>query len=188
MTAEVQTSLILALYARAWGMPEFSRTMSKEAEQVTAYSFPQEALTRFATVGASGLKKDQASADFELFMVLPNDLAGATFDEVTSMLFDVVAYGVRPDVRMVPGYAVPPSPLVPKSWNTRALLIDEPVGEPEDLATMHIGPKHIDLLWVVPIYKSEYHYIQQQGVERFYELADGSEWSLVDPTRPALAL
>jgi hypothetical protein len=168
-------------------MPDFERTISKSDDRVTVYSFSDENLRRFATVGAATVRKsDGRATNFELFMVLPVDLAGANLDAVASLLFDVFTYGLKDDVQLQAGYVIPPSPLVPPQWNTRALLIDEPVGEPEDIATIHIRATHIDVWWVVPIYESEFQFIRMRGAEAFYELADAAERSLADPRRPPL--
>jgi hypothetical protein len=185
LSPAVRHGVTLAEYIRHWGRPRAEKSISKDDDRVSVYEFSN-GMRRFATVGASGIQKQDHPARFELFMILPTDLAGATSDEVMSLLFDIFTYGLRDDVVLRPGYAIPPSRLVPEAWHTRALLIDEPVGEPDDLSTMHFGSEHIELLWVVPIYDAEYHFIAQNGVERFYELADASEWSLSDPTRPSL--
>jgi hypothetical protein len=181
---------ILSLFTEHWGPPEVQRTTSRNDETVTVYGFRDRSapgLYRVVTVGASLVKRDDGElASFELFMVLPPDLGGATFTEVSSFVLDVFALGLERDVELSVGYRIAPTALMPAAWPARAILLDEPAGEPEELATFHVEGAHADLLWIVPIYESEYQGIDQHGLDWFYDLEEQSEWSLADPHRPPL--
>lgn len=183
-------SAILRRFIAEWGQPELKRTTSRNDEEVDVYSFPargERGVARVATVGASQVRRDDGEpASFELLMVLPRDLGGATFTEVSSFLLDVFAKGLKSDVHLRVGYTIAPTALAPREWPARALFFDEPAGEPEELATFHVDGLHVDLLWVVPIYESEYNGIRRLGLDWFYSLEEQSEWSLADPHRPPL--
>jgi hypothetical protein len=188
MTPEARRRAILRRFVDVWGEPELTHTIARGDDTVDAYGFParqNRRVFRVVTVGAAQVRRDDGEqAGFELLMVLPGDLGGATFNEVSSFMFDVFAYGLTSTAPLRVGGSIAPSPLVPQAWPTRALLFDEPAGEPEDLATFHVDGLHVDLLWVVPIYPGEYERIRQDGLDWFYDRERESEWSLADPHRP----
>ncbi len=187
---DARRDAILRRFIEAWGQPDVRRTTTRKDEVVDVHGFaarPGSSVYRVATAGAAQVRRDDGDlASFELLMVLPRDLGGATFTEVTSFLLDVFAHGLRQDVRLRPGFTIAPTPLAPTAWPARALLFQEPLGEPEELATFHVDGIHVDLLWVVPIHESEFEGIRQHGLEWFYDLDERSEWSLADPHRPPL--
>lgn len=176
-------------FVREWGTPQFQTTVERNDDVVDVYGFPahgERGVFRALTVGASEVRRtDGEFASFELMMVLPRDLGGTTFKQVSSLMLDVMAYGLTSTATLKIGYTFAPSPHVPSHWSARALLLDEPAGEPEELATFHVDGLHVDLLWIVPIYETEYEGIKQNGLEWFYDLEQKSEWSLADPHRPS---
>ena len=72
----------------------------------------------------------------------------------------------------------------PEGW-PKALLFDQPNGEPEELSCFHVGAQHINLLWVVPIHGAEYELIKKVGIESFDKAIQSIELSLVDVRRPS---
>lgn len=181
-------SAILSRFVTEWGEPELHTTVERNDDVIDVYGFPprgERGVFRAVTVGASEVKRKNGElAGFELMMVLPRDLGGATFKQVSSLMLDVMVYGLTSQTPLRIGYTFTPSPHIPSDWSARSLLLDEPAGEPEDLATFHVDGLHIELLWIVPIYDSEREGIQQKGLEWFYDLEEESEWSLADPHRP----
>ncbi|MCK8502402.1 suppressor of fused domain protein [Myxococcus fulvus] len=127
-----------------------------------------------------------SGARFEFLLVLPEDLGGATFEEVAGFLMDFVAHSRRDGVRVEPGRALPPSERVPKAWPTRALLVDEAVGEDEEFGGLHLGRQHLELCWLVPLHEAEYAFIQKEGFDAFSELLEASDVSPADVHRPSL--
>ncbi|MCY1077987.1 suppressor of fused domain protein [Archangium lansingense] len=122
----------------------------------------------------------------EFVLVLPPDLGGASFRSVASFVMDFVLYARQPEVNLRSGCTAPESKLLPAEWPTRAVMVTEPLGEPEELETLHVGTQHVNLWWLVPIHGAEYNLIQQQGIEAFHALEEASEWSLADVRRPPL--
>jgi Suppressor of fused protein (SUFU) len=187
---DVRRSIMLATYIKFWRMPDQRRVSRKGDDTVEVYSFPASEDTRvhrFVTIGASTVpRQDGRAASFELFMALPSDLGGAPFNAVTSFLLDVFVHGLRSDVVYSNGYTIAPTALAPPQWGATALLFDEPTGEPEEIATFHIGPTHVNVYWVIPIYASEFQLIQRDRVDAFFALAQSSDASLADPNRPPL--
>lgn len=188
---DLRRAVLLGGYVRAWGMPSKRTVARREREIVEVYSFPASATSRvnhYATVGVSASVREGrqgALAGWELCIVTPPDNGGASEDRVTSLLLDVMSYSLRSDTRIAAGQTIPPSLLLPSEWSARALLIDEPRGEPEWLAHAHVGVQHVSLLWLVPIHSDEQSLILEQGIEAFDEAESLSEWSLVDPNRPS---
>ena len=186
---DIRRTIILGGYMRHWGMPD-TRTISRRGdESVEIYSFPPKfggKVHRIATVGLSSQVRESGEvASYELCMVLPEGLGGATKDQVTSFIMDVAAYSLRRDVRFEIGRMIPETPLMPTSWLPRALLLDEPRGEPEEIASFQVGSQRVALIWLVPIHTDEYELIARAGLEAFDELDGRSEWSLTDPKRPS---
>ncbi|QSQ12529.1 suppressor of fused domain protein [Myxococcus landrumensis] len=185
---DLRRTVVLGAYMRHWGMPLDRQRFSRQTDVVEVYLFPATAespVARFATVGASSFAREGGTRS-EFLLVLPADLGGATFEEVAGFLMDFVLYSRRDDVMVQPGRGVPPSPLVPKSWPTRALLVDEAVGEDEEFERLHLGPQHIELWWLVPLHEAEYAFIQKEGFDAFSELLDASDSSPAEVHRPSL--
>ncbi len=77
---------------------------------------------------------------------------------------------------------MPETTLAPDGW-PKALLFDQPCGEPEELSCFHVGAQHVNLLWVVPIYGNEYDLIKEKGIECFDEAIQEIDLSVVDVRR-----
>lgn len=185
---DIRRTIILGGYIRHWGMPRDRIRFHKheDEEVVEAYLFPatsERRVARIATVGNSAFVREGVHR-CEFMLGLPEDLGEATFAQAAGFLMDFCLYA-RKRGRLFAGLTVPASPLVPTAWAPRALLLDEPRSEPEELTAVHVGEQHVDLWWVVPIYASEYQFINQKGVEAFDVLAEAHELSLADVRRPA---
>jgi hypothetical protein len=96
-------------------------------------------------------------------------------------------YSLRKDVNLHEGSTIPESPLAPKRWAARALLVDEPRGEPEYLVETMIAKELVKLWWLVPIHGAERELVLSKGLTAFDEAYSKSNWSLVDPGRPSIA-
>ena len=184
---DVRRTLILGGYIRAWGMPD-SRVVSRQgSDAIEVYSFPSPGspVHRFATVGVSALRRENGDrSDRELFMALPPTLGGAEFEEVTNFILDVCIYSLREDVDFARGQTIPPTDRAPSAWAARAALLDEPRGEPEELAQLRVGSQQVELVWIVPIHQHELELIHSKGLDAFDQLQELSDWSLADPNRP----
>ena len=190
-TNDVRRSVLLATYIRCWGMP-MHRVLSRHRETghvLEVYLFPSHEgvpLARLATVGVSSHACPTGTLDKELLMVLPADLGGATQDEVINFMLDIAAYAIHTREDIGPPFTVPETPLAPREWVPRALLVDQARGEPEELEEVELGNSEVEVLWVIPIHASEYRFIKASGIDAFDELANKSELSLVDIGRPPL--
>jgi len=187
LSLDIRRTVLLGAYIQAWGMP-LDRTISRKGDhRVEVYSFPHSGkarLNRYATVGVSGHSlPDGKVTNWELFLVTPEDDAGASSGEVVSFLLDVMAFSLCQNVRFEIGKAFDESPLAPKSWKARAFLLDEPRAEPEFLSEIHVGAECVKLIWVMPVHKDEFEIIKKSGIETFDEAAEMSEWSPADPRR-----
>ena len=108
-------------------------------------------------------------------------------DQINNYLFDVASYLLNTlGKQLTVGTTIPESPLAPNGW-PKALLFDEPRGEPEELSCFHIGSQHVDLFWLIPIYGSEHELIKEKGLDAFDKLDETEDISLVDINRPPLA-
>lgn len=181
---------MLARYIQHWGMPServVSRNESKST-QIEIYFFParsSEEVCRLATIGISGTPPESGDnqADWELLLTLPSDIAGESFETTSHFLLDVAVYSLRHDVGGNIGTLVPETPLAPRAWKPRALLFDEPRGEAESLATISVGAQDVRVLWIVPIFASEYSLIEDHGLDAFDRACEKATLSVVDVRR-----
>ena len=186
---DIRRTLILGVYLRHWGMPEYRWITRREDHAIEVYSFPprnEEVVHRFATVGVSAVNRENGEpANYELCMILPDELGGASAEEVVSVILDVAVHSYREDVRGEVGATIPETPLMPANWQPKALLFDELRGEPEELSHVSVGDQCIEVLWLVPIYADDRELIKNDGIEAFDLLDAQSEWSVADPKRPS---
>lgn len=184
---DIRRTILLSSYISAWGMPLTRRITTKEDFQVEVYFFPAKQdglINRYATVGVSGKGSGaNKSHNWELFMAVPSDNAGATQAEIENFMFDVMCFSLQDNVQFELGATFPETPLMPASWPARALLIDEPRAEPEFIESISVGEETVNLLWIVPIYKSEHDLIVNSGLADFDAATEKSEWSLAYPLR-----
>ena len=186
---DIRRTLLLGVYMHHWGMPEYRWISRRESHTIEVYSFPlrqDEVVHRFATVGVSAVnREDGKPANYELCMILPNDLGGASADEVVSLILDVAVHSYRKDVRCSVGATISETPLMPAKWNPKALLFDELRGEPEELSHVLVGAQSVEVLWLVPIYGDEQELIASEGIDAFDRLDAQTDWSVADPRRPS---
>lgn len=189
LVSDIRRTFILGVYMRHWGMPEYRWISRREDHAIEVYSFPprkDEVVHRFATVGVSAVnREDGQPANYELCMILPDELGGASAEEVVSLILDVAVHSYPKDVRCSVGATIPETQLMPAKWSPKALLFDELRGEPEELSHIAVGDQCIELLWLIPIYRDEYELIHSEGIDAFDHLDAQSDWSVADPRRPS---
>ena len=193
---DIKRSIILAEYIRCWGMPEARNIMPtnntlNKSEAVEVYIFPGEDMdqvSRVATIGLSSCTFSNGKyCNSELLMVLPYDIVDDEVDAISDYIFDISNHIINSLERnlgaedILPEHAIE---RVPEGW-PRALLFDEPRGEPNELNNFYIGMQHVKLSWAVPIFDSEYALIKNSGIESFDAAIQNAEVSLVEVRRDA---
>lgn len=184
---DIKRSIILAEYIKCWGMPEARNLMPHMP--VELYVFPGEDMdqvTRVVTIGLSSCKfTDDKTCNNELLMVLPFDVADDQWDSVSKYIFELSNYIVNTLGRNVKSEDLKEEAgSAPEGW-PKALLFDDPRGEPNELNQFYIGMQHVTLSWVVPIFGSEYDLIKTSGIESFDAAVTDAEVSLVEVRRDA---
>jgi len=182
---DIKRSIILAEYIKCWGMPEARNCMPHMP--VELYVFPGEDMdqvTRVVTIGLSSCKfVDDKTCNNELLMVLPFDVADDQWDSVSKYIFELSNYIVNTLGRNVKSEDLKEeTDSAPEGW-PKALLFDDPRGEPSELNQFYIGMQHVMLSWVVPIFGSEYDLIKTSGIESFDAAVTEAEVSLVEVRR-----
>jgi len=186
---DILRTILLSKYICHWGHPEKRLIAEKKGQRpVELYIFPGDEgskVVRFASIGISEQQGDSGEklCSHELLLVLPSNLGGAKKSDVSDFFFDVMAYSLRPDVTFVPERTVPETKLSPKIWRQKALLIDEPHGEADEVRSFDLGGNKVNLLWIVPIYGAEQQIINDKGVEWFDAEAEKEDLSIVDLAR-----
>jgi hypothetical protein len=116
-------------------------------------------------------------------MVLPFDVADDQWNSVSGYIFEISNYIVNTLGRNVKTEELKEeSDHAPEGW-PKALLFDDPRGEPNELNQFYIGMQHVTLSWIVPIFGSEYNLIKASGIESFDAAVTDAEVSLVEVRR-----
>jgi hypothetical protein len=182
---DLRRTIILSRYIHHWGIPDYRVVSRKGSDVVEVYSFPPSSgsvVHRFATIGVSAHKKQTGEhLDYELLTVLPPGLGGASIKQVADFLLDVFAHGLRSDVHYRNGCIIPEITVMPDCWRTRAAMLDEPLGEPEELSVFHVGAQHVTLYWVIFLHQAEAAFISSHGLEEFDRLVKSTGTNLIDP-------
>jgi Suppressor of fused protein (SUFU) len=195
LVQDIQRTIILFKYIKYWGMPDFRIISRKDEDEIEIYSFPpinNSGIHRFATIGVSEIYNLEQNLtninDYEFVMILPRCLGGASDIEVMSFMMDIVAYFRELKIPLNEGTIIPETPLAPQTWKPRAILIDTPRGEAEELENHQVGSHVINLYWLVPVYKNEYDLIKERGLNEFDHLCEQSDLSPADVNRSSFIL
>lgn len=184
---DIRRSVILSRYLKYWGIPEDRKSLSLNNSTVELYVFPGEDMdqvTRFATIGLSSCQmNDKTHCNSELLLVVPYETGHEQHEEINQYLLSISSYILNTLSRNIKAEdIIPPFTLAPNGW-PKAILIDEPRGEPEELASFPISEQHVSLHWLIPIFDEECTMIQTEGIEAFDQAIDEMSISLVDTTR-----
>lgn len=68
------------------------------------------------------------------------------------------------------------------------LFVDTARGEPEHFDNILIGDQVVKLLWIIPIFESEYAFISKKGLIAFDDLCLNQELSIIDLNRKPFTL
>ncbi len=199
LSFDIKRSIILAEYIKCWGLPETRYIMAKSEDlsitmPIELYVFPGEDMdqvSRVATIGLSACTFNHGqSCNSELLMVLPYDVVDDEIEAISNYIFEISAHIINTLGRNLKPEEVISENLkneieaMPEGW-PKALLFDEPRGEPNELNYFHIAMQHVKLAWVIPIFASEYDLIQNRGIEAFDAAVDEAAISLVEVRRGA---
>lgn len=187
---DIRRSIILSQYLQHWGLPETREIIQQGDHPIELYLFPGEdvdQVSRIATIGLSSCHFDNGlQCHSELLMVLPFDIVSDQAKTLSDFLFNIAKHLLNSNNRTIPPQNIVLSShldsTVPSNW-PKALLFDDPIGEPDTLHRFYIGTQNVQLRWVVPIFESEYHLIKNQGMEAFDQAVEDSDVNLVDPKR-----
>lgn len=184
-------SILLGHYIRYWGRPSFKKSTAKDGLiPISAYCFEHSAnnqeIMYFSTIGLSfQRKKDGTFQKQEFFIVLPKQEV-TDADIVLNYLLDICVHLVNNCPRQTPPSLLN-SLITPDCWQLDWLLIDEPLGEPEDFAELpELSEFKPDILWIIPIASSEADYIREEGIEAFEAVCRNQSIDLINPNRPAV--
>lgn len=190
---DVYRTIVLGHYIQYWGLPTYRRVVRQGADRPSfeVYAFPSTGTGRpfrIATVGlAEKIKADGEREGKEYYMALQDDFGGATLEEVFDYLVATVTLIVAEEDRSSLPRVLKPSVPVLAKWAATALLIDEANAERDGFETVCIACQFdVQIAWLVPLRDAEYQLILEQGVEKFDELVQASEQSLIDPNREGL--
>ncbi|WLQ14316.1 suppressor of fused domain protein [Hahella aquimaris] len=185
---DIRRSVILYHYIAQWGQP-ITRTISSNKNSsvdVEVYEFfsKDDEIYRIATIGISGQSIEaNGLANWEFLLSLPADCGGVGSTEIVNYLLDIMAYSLRSDVEVKAGNTIPETPLAPAPWTTKAVLFDEPRGEPEEMSSFIVGNQVVNLIWLVPVTEEERLFIKRCGIDEFDKRESISEYSLIDVKR-----
>ena len=182
-------SIVLNHYMQNWGMPEHRVISVREesGDKIIVYDFPCNAkneVSRIATIGVSLQKGVAGNVGCEYVFVLPCDYGGASLEQVFNYILDISAHTISEIEDPTPPRVMPPSNLAPDKWGANAMLFDELRGENEGFHSILFGDVFkTQFIWGIPIFKSEYEMILENGIEFFDALESESEVSIIDVNR-----
>lgn len=191
LSFDIRRSILLSSYIKYWGQPSNRIISLKENSSfgVEIYEFPpnKDSIFRFSTIGLSAQKVNNKDfSNWEFLFCLPEDIGRNDNSVTKNYLLDIMAYSLRSDVKIQIGTTIPESNLAPKPWKTKAILIDEARGEPEEMSCFKIGHQEVNLFWLIPITEAERQYIKKYGVTMFDHLESKSKFSLLDVNRQSM--
>lgn len=184
-TFDVARSIFLGRVIPHFGIPESRRTLKGKNNTVEILKFPSQSLVRFVTFGlslAEGRCGDRIGR--ELLFVIPQEASEEDQRSAFAFLVDVCAHVLELEQRLEVPSMSPPSKVSP--WEMKAILFDEPRGEPEDLESIPTGSGDAKLTWVVPLHESEWKLATQRGLETLDEYFEANSVDLVDIHRRSL--
>lgn len=181
-------SILLSHYIKYWGRPSFKKSIIKDRNiPISAYCFENsinnKEIMYFSTIGLSFQEKiNNTFQKQEFFIVLPKQEV-KDVNIILNYLLDICVHLVNHC-----DYQIPPSLLksfiTPNSWKLDWLLIDEPLGEPEDFLELpELFEFKPDILWIIPIDISEANYIKEKGIEAFEIFCRDQSIELINPNR-----
>ena len=187
---DVRRSIILSSFISEWGFPVTWEPCRLATGCVEIYSFepvqPQR-VARVATVGVSSLvRADGKRLPYELMLALPHDLAGASVDDITVMLMNIVSAHFSGNFELTVDALANVSAFTPTTWSTTHIWIQEPLAEPETLTPWNINGQEVELLWLIPLFSSEATYICKNGTEAFDSIWYSHGSILSNPLRQPL--
>ena len=191
LASDTRRAVILGTYVRLWGVPETRVVLRREADPpIEIYRFPagDSPVARLATCGLSAqARAHDLGQGWELLLTLPPDWGGGGGAERASRyLADLATRSLGTDVRPRQGTTTRGSRLAPEGWPP-ALLLDEPLGEPEELAVLHVGSQHVEILWVIPVFAEEADRILVEGPDWLHHADDPDDLGLPDVHRRSRA-
>ncbi len=193
---DIKRSVILAEYIKCWGVPESRNIVSIKSPQIKEeaieiYIFPGEDMdqvSRVATIGLSSyIFPNGKRCNSELLMVLPYDIVDDEIEFINNYILSICSYIIITQERNLEPEEIVSEEIgenAPDDW-PKALLFDEPRGEPSELNNFYIGMQHVKLSWLIPIFSSEYELIKNNGIESFDAAINEEAASLVEVRRDA---
>jgi hypothetical protein len=189
LVQDIRRTIILSRYINEWGMPEKRILSKKDDDVIEFYSFPptqKNLVWRIASIGMSGISQTISINSFEFLFVIDKDIKDVFFEDICNFLMDLFAHSLRVDISFEPEKTIPETQLMPSSVFPKAILLDEPRGESQDMEKFIIGKQEVKLLWVIPIYGSEQQLIVKNGIDEFDKLQEKSKCSLSNIHRSPL--
>ena len=183
-------------YAGVWGPAVEAVSVRHEATgaqiNVLVFAKVDESEVRFATHGLALARDAEGELlQLELLLTAERDLAGVEPRAAVDFVFDVAATLLTHSLRLVPPVLMPPSDVSP--WVASALLFDEPLREPEQIAALEADGVHVHLVALVPIHPEEYDYLDSadstaEAVDTLAATMDLGWTDLHRPPSPAVWL
>lgn len=184
---DIRRSIILSRYLEHWGLPESRKVIEHKEARIELYFFPGEDMdqvSRLASIGFSSCRFDSdLRCNSELLLVIPFDVSLNQTEAINIYLANIIGHLL--DTRSSNIRAqdlIPASNFAPADW-PKAVLLDEPSGEPDILRSFYIGTQQVHLSWLIPISESEYQLIKTQGIASFDDAVEAQGLQLLDPRR-----
>ena len=183
-TTDIIRALILSKYINEWGQPEYRKILhTPKGVNVEIYFFPGKEVFRFSTVGLSSVIRQDGQAINCEWMLATSATTKRDRHQIFDYICDLIAHFIENcrdnNIPRIMGE----SKLAPKKWTAKGILIDELLGEDENLSPINIGRRQIYIRWLIPLRQKEIDFILKNGIEAFDMKVNESEISVIDPER-----
>ena len=169
-----------------WNEPKSRFVFERPTNNVEIYKFHDVYgdydMFYFASCGASFDSIGEGRNLYELCFGLPEDLGGATDEEVSVLMMNIIEHSYREGVRFAPHILLPPVEFAPRCWKANSLLTDHPRWAQQ--YTIQSYDEQIEILQLIAINPQEFASAAREGLINLHRVLQSVDVSvLYNPNR-----
>lgn len=183
---DVRRCSTVNLFMEYWNEPKSRFVFERSDNDVEIYKFHdiygEYDMFYFASYGASLDFVGSRRKLYEVCFGLPEGLGGATDEEVSILMMNIIEHSYREDVRFSPHEVLPPVSFAPNCWKANAFLLDHPRWAEDN--SIESYNEQIEVIQLLVINKTEYKSVLDSGISNLHQrLQDVDLPTLYNPNR-----